>query len=62
MIIFCDLMAQLGLLSDFIIVVLQQDGATATMKEPIGLIEQTNPTSSEMRELVMQTSEPVYNR
>ena len=55
----CDLMVKLGISADFKRQVLQWDGATVPMKEPRGLLGQTYLTSSEMREVLMQTAEPV---
>ena len=62
MIIGRDLMVQLGLLADFKRQVLQLEGVTVTMKEPRGLIGQTDINSCEMLEVVIQTAEPVYTR
>ena len=62
MIIWCDTMLHLGILEDLKIQSVQWDGATVLMKETRGLIRQTYLTSSEMREVVLQTAEPVSNR
>ena len=58
MIIYLDLMIQLGLADNFKCHVLQCDGATVHMKEPNGLLGQSDLTKHEMREVVMQSSEP----
>ena len=52
-------MVQLGLSANFKRQFLQWDGVTVLMKEPISLIGQTDITSCEMCEVVMQTEEPV---
>ena len=57
-----DLMLQLGLLSDFKHKVIQWDDAIIKMKELSGLLGQIGPTSREMLEVVMHTSEPVSTR
>ena len=62
MIIVHDLIVPIGLLSDFKIQVLKWDSATVPMKEPIGMIWQTDITINVMRGVVMQTTEPVYTR
>ena len=62
MIIVCDLMVQLGLLTDFKHRVLKWDGVTVPMKEPSGILGQIDLTSCDMQDLVIQTSEPVYAR
>ena len=49
-------MVQLALLVDFNIQVLQWYGETVPMKEPEGLLGQTDLTSRKMRKVVMQTS------
>ena len=46
-------MVHLGLPYDFKCQVLQWDGLTVTMKEPIGLLGQTYQTSHEMCEVLM---------
>ena len=50
------LMAQLGLLEEFKHQVLIWDDITVLMKEPTGLLGQTDPTSYEMRKMVIQTA------
>ena len=62
MIICRDLMVQLGLLDKFKRQVLQWDGVTTPMKEPSGLIRKPDLTSRKMREVAMQTAEPVSTR
>ena len=62
MIIGCDLMVQLGLLDVFKFQVLQWDGATAPTKEPSCLLGQTDLTSCNMHQVIMQTTEPVSTR
>ena len=62
MIIGRDLMLQLGLSNDFKCQVLQWDGVNVPMKEPSGLLGQSDLTSSEMCEVVMKTSEPFSTR
>ena len=57
-----DLMVQLVLTAEFKRQVLQWDGATVHMKEPTGLLEQSNLNNSEMCEAVMQTAEPASTR
>ena len=57
MIIGRDLMVQLGLQSNFKRQLLQQDGITVPMKEPSGMMGQTDLTSHKMWEVVMQTAE-----
>ena len=57
-----DLIVQLGLLDYFKPQILQWDGVTVPMKEPSGLLNQTNLTSRKMRKVVMQTAEPVSTR
>ena len=59
MIIGSDLMVKLGLSADFKCRLLQWDGATVPLKEPRGLLGKSDINTSEMRELVMQTVEPV---
>ena len=59
MIIFRDLMVQLGPLYDFKHKLIQKDDITVPMKELSGLLGQTDLTSHGMREVAMQTSEPV---
>ena len=53
MIIGSDIMVQLGLLAEFKRQVLQWDGVTVPMKEPSGLLGQTDKNIREMREVVM---------
>ena len=55
-------MVQLGLLEDVKRQVLKWDGVTVPMKEPSDFIGQTYITSREMREVSMQTIEPVSIR
>ena len=55
-------MVQLVLLVDFKCKVLQWDGVTVPMKEPIGMIGKSDLTSHEMREVDMQTAEPASTR
>ena len=62
MIIGRDLMVQLGLSDDFKCQVLQWDDDIVLMKEVSSLLRQTDLTSHEMREVVMQTAEPVSTR
>ena len=57
-----DLMVQLGLMDNFRYPVFQWDGSEVPMKEPISLLEQDNLTGREMREVVIQTAEPVSKR
>ena len=58
MIMVRDLIVQLGLSANFKFKVLQLDGATVHIKEPIRLLGQSNIIKCEMREGVMQTLEP----
>ena len=51
-------MVKLGLLAKFKRQVLQLDGDKVPMKEPSGLLGQTDLTSREICEVVMQTAEP----
>ena len=53
MIISNDLVLQIGLSTDFNHKFLQWDGAKVPMKEPSGLLGQTDSTSCEMREVVV---------
>ena len=62
MIIANYLIMQIGLLDDFKHQVIQQDFVIVPMKEPIGLLCQTDLTSCEIREVVIQTEEPVSTR
>ena len=55
-------MVKLGLPDNFKHKVLQWYSVTVLMKEPVGLIGQTYVTSSEMYEMLIQTSEPVSIR
>ena len=57
MIIGCDLMVQLGLTANFKWQVLQWDGATIHMKEPINLLGKSDLNKRKMREVVMQTAD-----
>ena len=56
MIIVCNLMVQLGLLDEFKSQVLQWDGDTVPMKDPIGLLGQIYLVSCEMSEVEIQTA------
>ena len=58
MIICRDLMVQLVLTAYFKCQVLQWDGATLHMKEPIGLLGKSDRTKRDMREVVMQNAKP----
>ena len=58
MIICRDLMVHIGLKADFKRQVLQWDGANVHMKDLSSFLVQSNLTKREMREVVMQTSEP----
>ena len=58
MIIGRDLMVQLGPTAEFKRQVLQWDGATVHMKEPINLLGKPDLTKREICEVAMQTSEP----
>ena len=58
MIIFRNLMVQLGLTADFTRQVLQRDGTTVHMKEYSNLLGKSDLTKHEIREVVMQTEEP----
>ena len=62
MIIGHDLMVQLVLLVDFKCKVLQQDGITVPMKEPIDMIGKSDLTSHEMSKVDMQTAESAFTR
>ena len=62
MIIGCDMMVQLGLSDEFKSQVLKWGGINVPMKVPRGLLGQTDLTSRDMREVVMQTAEPVSAR
>ena len=62
MIIGCELMAHLGLVANFKRQVLQWDGATVPMKNPINLICQTYLRSCDIFEVVIQTAEIFYTR
>ena len=62
MIIFRDLMVQLGLTDDFKRQVLQWDGTTVHMEESRNLLGQYSLTKREMHEVVMQTAEPASTR
>ena len=55
MIIYCDLMVQLGLTYDFKRQVLQWYRATVHMKEPSGLLVKSDLNKRDMRKVVMQT-------
>ena len=59
MIIGRGLMVQLFLTADFKHELLQLDGVTVPMKEPIGILGKTYLTSREMHQVVMQTAETV---
>ena len=62
MIIFLDLIVKLGLLTDFKCQFLQLGGVTVPIKEPSVLLGQIDLTSREIREVVIQTAEPVSTR
>ena len=62
MIIGRDLIVHLGLTADFKHQGFQWYGATVHMKEPSSLLGQSDLTKREMREVVMQTSEPASTR
>ena len=57
-IICCDLMVHIGLVADFKRQFLQCYGDTLHMKEPSSLLGQSDLTKRDMREVLMQTSEP----
>ena len=57
-----DLIVQLGLLEYFKPQILQWDGVTVAMKEPIGLRGKTDLTSREMSEVVIHTAKPVSTK
>ena len=57
-----SLMVQLGLTAKFKRQVLQWDGATVHMKEPIVLIGKSNLTKRKICEVVIQTTEPASTR
>ena len=56
MIIGRDLMVQIGLLDHFKCQVLQWDGSAVPMKDPISFLDQTDSTSHNMCEVVIQTT------
>ena len=56
------MMVQLGLLANFKRQVLQWDGVTVHMKEPISVPGQTDLTSRGMPEVLMKNAEPVSTR
>ena len=60
MIIGRDLMVQLGMTADFKFQFLQWDGTTLHMKDPSGLLGQSDITKRKMREMVMHTAEPYF--
>ena len=62
MVIGRDIMEQLGILGNFKHQILKWGGARLIMKEPSGILGQTNLTSREMIKVVMQTEEPVSTR
>ena len=62
MIIVCDLMVQLGLLTDFKRRLLKWDGVTVPIKEPRGILGETGLNNHEMWEVVMQNAELVSAR
>ena len=62
MIIGRDIMVQLGLTAKFNRQVLQWDGTTVHMKEYRKFLGKSDLTKREMREVVMQTSEPASTR
>ena len=57
MIIFRDLMVQLGLTANFKRQATQWGGATVQVKEPSGLLGKSDLNKRDMRKLVMQTAE-----
>ena len=62
MIIGRNLMVQLGLTVNFKLQVLQWYGATVHMNYPSNFLGQSDLTKGDMRELVMQSEEPVSTR
>ena len=58
MIIFHDLMLQIGHTADFKSQVFQWDGKPVYMNEPINLLGQSDLTKGEMSKVVIQTVEP----
>ena len=56
MIIGRDLMVQIGLLDHFKCQVFQWDGSAVPMKDPISFLDQTDSTSHNMCEVVIQTT------
>ena len=62
MIIGRNLMVHLGISDKFKNQVLQRGGAISPMKQPSGIIGQTDLTSCEMFEVAIQTAEPDSNR
>ena len=62
MIICHDLMVKLGLLENFKHQVLQWDGSTVHMMEPIGLLGKSNLNKHDICKLVIQTKEPASTR
>ena len=56
MIIVRGLMVHIGLLANFKRQVIQWDGAIFLMKQPSGMLGQTDLTSCEMREMIIQTT------
>ena len=62
MIIGVGLLVQLALLDEFKHQVLHWDGVTVTLKEPRSMLGKSDLTSRDMREVVMQTEDPVSTR
>ena len=56
------LITQLGLTTKFKCQILQWDGATVPMKEPIGLLWKSDLNKRNMHGVVMQTAEPASTR
>ena len=55
-------MVQPSLSTEFNCQVLQWDGITAPMKEPIGILGKTYLTSRKMRKVIMKTAEKFFTR
>ena len=62
MIILLDIMIQVGLIENFKLQVIQWGINSVSMKEPRDFLCQTDLTSCDMREVVMQTQNPVFIR
>ena len=62
MIIFRELMVQLGLLANFKCQLFQCDSITVPIEQSRGLLNQTDLTSRKIHETEMQTAEPVSTR